>query len=208
MINKPQTFIFAGRSGCGKGTQLKLLRDYLTKEAKYGSQFAFSTGDAFRNFFKENTYASNISKEITEKGQLQPLFLTISLWGNAFLKDLKEDDYIFIDGYPRVIAESEALDSALKFFKRENIIILDFIVSRETSKNRMLLRGRSDDTKENIETRLDWYDRDVTQSINYLKNQPGYIYLSIDGEKTIEEIHTDIINKISEHCKVCKIKNQ
>lgn len=208
MIHKPQTFIFAGRSGCGKGTQMKLLREYLTNEDKYSNQFAFSTGDAFRNFFKENTYASNIAKDITQKGQLQPLFLTISLWGNAFLNDLKEDDHIFIDGYPRVIAESEALDSALRFFKRENIIIIDFIVSRETSKKRMLLRNRNDDTKENIETRLDWYDRDVTPSINYLKNQPGYIYLAIDGEKTIEEIHLDIINKISEHCTVCKKKNQ
>lgn len=208
MINKPQTFIFAGRSGCGKGTQLKLLRDYLTVEDKYSDQFAFSTGDAFRNFFIENTYASNIAKEITQKGELQPLFLTISLWGNAFLKDLKEDDHIFIDGYPRVTAESIALDSALKFFKRDDIIIIDFIVSRETSKQRMLSRGRNDDTKENIETRLDWYDRDVTPAVNYLKNQPGYIYLTIDGEKTIEEIHADIINKVSENCKVCKKKNQ
>jgi len=208
MINKPQTFIFAGRSGCGKGTQLKLLREYLTKEDKYCNQFAFSTGDAFRTFFKENTYASNLAKTITQKGELQPLFLTISLWGNAFLNDLKETDHIFIDGYPRVKAESEALDSALKFFQRDNIIILDFIVSRQTSENRMLLRGRNDDTKENVETRLDWYDRDVVPAINYLKNQPGYIYLDIDGEKTIEEIHLDIINKIKEYCTVCKKKNQ
>lgn len=195
-MNKPQTFIFFGRSGCGKGTQLKLLREYLEKVDGGIKQFTFSTGDGFREFFSKDTYASNIAKDITAKGLLQPLFLTISLWGNAMLDNLEEDNHMFIDGYPRRIEEAEILDGALKFFNRDNVIILDFIVSRETSKKRMLGRGRYDDTEENTETRLDWYDKDVTPSIEYLKNQPGYIYLNIDGEGGIEKIHEDIINKI------------
>ncbi len=197
MINKPQTFIFFGRSGCGKGTQLELLGDYLNKEDKNRNQFAFCTGDGFREFFKKGTYSSNLAKAITDRGELQPLFLTISLWGNAFLDKLQEDDHIFIDGYPRRETEALVLDTALKFYKRDNVIMIDFIVSRETSKKRMLLRGRTDDTAENAETRLNWYDRDVTPAIQYLKNQPGYIYIGIDGEKSIEDIHTDIINKLN-----------
>lgn len=195
-MDKPQTFIFFGRSGCGKGTQLKLLREYLKKEDSNRKQFAFSTGDGFREFFNRETYASNIAKDITAKGMLQPLFLTISLWGNAFLNNLEEDDHLFIDGYPRRTEESEILDGALKFFKRENVIILDFIVSRETSKKRMLGRGRADDTENNTETRLDWYDKDVSPAINYLKNQPGYIYVDVDGEGSIENIQKEIIKKI------------
>ena len=112
------------------------------------------------------------------------------------LSNLEQDNHMFIDGYPRRKEEAEMVDGALKFFNRENVIILDFIVSRETSKKRMLGRGRYDDTEENTETRLDWYDKDVTPSIEYLKNQPGYIYIEIDGEGAIEEIQTDIINKI------------
>ncbi|HAQ02598.1 hypothetical protein A2467_00060 [Candidatus Nomurabacteria bacterium RIFOXYC2_FULL_36_8] len=193
---KPQTFIFFGRSGCGKGTQLKLLREYLEKEDSNRKQFAYSTGDGFRELFTKNSYASNLSKDITANGLLQPLFLTISLWGNAMLSNLEQDNHMFIDGYPRRKEEAEMVDGALKFFNRENVIILDFIVSRETSKKRMLGRGRYDDTEENTETRLDWYDKDVTPSIEYLKNQPGYIYIEIDGEGAIEEIQTDIINKI------------
>jgi len=196
MINKPQTFIFFGRSGCGKGTQLKLLRDYLNKEDENRKHFAFSTGDGFREFFGKNTYASNISKDITAEGKLQPLFLTISLWGNAFLNNLEEDNHVFIDGYPRRQEEAVVVDGALKFFNRNDVIILDFDVSRETSKKRMLLRGREDDTEANAETRLDWYDRDVTPAINYLKNQSGYTYISVDGERGIEEIHEEIIKKI------------
>src|SRR3989339_1694794 len=194
-MNKPQTFIFFGRSGCGKGTQLKLLREYLEKEDSNRKQFAYSNVDGFRELFTKNSYASNLSKDITANGLLQPLFLTISLWGNAMLSNLEQDNHMFIDGYPRRKEEAEMVDGALKFFNRENVIILDFIVSRETSKKRMLGRGRYDDTEENTETRLDWYDKDVTPSIEYLKNQPGYIYIEIDGEGAIEEIQTDIINK-------------
>ena len=195
-MKKTQTFIFFGRSGCGKGTQLKLLRNYLEKEDAGREQFAFATGDGFREFFNKNNYASNLSKAITNKGLLQPLFLTITLWGNEFLNKLKEDDHVFLDGSPRRKEEAVILDEALKFFNRDNIIIIDFNVSRETSKERMLGRGRADDTEENIETRLNWYERDVVPAIDYLKQQTGYIYLQIDGEKSIEEISSDIINKL------------
>ena len=130
---------------------------------------------------------------------LQPLFLTISLWGNAFLNDLEPDNHVFIDGYPRREEEAVVVDSALKFFNREDVIILDFIVSRETSKKRMIGRGRADDTEENTEVRLDWYDKDVTPTITYLKNLPGYIYLPIDGEGSIESIQEEIINKLKPH---------
>lgn len=193
---KPQTFIFFGRSGCGKGTQLNLLKDYFNKEDPSRKHFSFSTGDGFREFFGRNTYASNLSKVITEQGKLQPLFLTVSLWGSAMLNNLEEANHMFIDGYPRRQEEAEILDGALKFFNRENIILLDFIVSRETSKKRMLGRGRYDDTEENTEIRLDWYDKDVTPAINYIKNQPGYIYIPIDGEGSVEKIQEEIINKI------------
>ena len=196
MIKKPQTFILFGRSGCGKGTQLKLIKEYFDKEDQNRKQFAFSTGDGFREFFNKKTYASNLSKAITEKGMLQPLFLTISLWGNAFLNNLESDDHLFIDGYPRREEEAVAVDSAMKFFGRENVIILDFIVSRETSKSRMLGRGREDDTEENTEVRLNWYDNEVVPAINYLKKQPGYVYIEIDGEGNIEKIYEEIITKI------------
>ncbi len=193
---KPQTFIVFGRSGCGKGTQIKLIKDYFDKVDQSRKQVYFATGDAFRDFFKKNSYASSLAKAITEKGMLQPLFLTISLWANSFLNNLEQDDHLFIDGSPRRLEEAMAIDGAMKFFKRDNVIILDLIVSRETSKSRMLGRGREDDTEENTETRLNWYDNDVVPAIDYLKSQPGYRYIEIDGEGGIEKIYEEIISKI------------
>lgn len=192
------TFIFAGRSGCGKGTQAKLLKEYLKSQDSNLALFEYSTGDGFRKFIEGDSYSSNLARDIQNKGELQPLFLTISMWASAFRDGLKPEDNIFIDGYPRVEAEAVAVVSALKFYERKTPIIIDFKVSRESSKERMEKRGRSDDTPENIEKRLNWYDRDVVPAIEYLKKQDGYIYWEVDGERPIEPIHEDIISRIKE----------
>lgn len=192
------TFIFAGRSGCGKGTQAKLLKEYLKSQDSNLALFEYSTGDGFRKFIEGDSYSSNLARDIQNKGELQPLFLTISMWASAFRDGLKPEDNIFIDGYPRVEAEAVAVVSALKFYERKTPLIIDFKVSRESSKERMEKRGRSDDTPENIEKRLNWYDRDVVPAIEYLKKQDGYIYWEVDGERPIEPIHEDIISRIKE----------
>lgn len=197
-MKDPYTFIFAGRSGCGKGTQAKLLKEYLKSLDSNLALFEYSTGDGFRKFIEGDSYSSNLARDIQNKGELQPLFLTISMWASAFRDGLKPEDNIFIDGYPRVEAEAVAVVSALKFYERRTPIIIDFKVSRESSKERMEKRGRSDDTPENIEKRLNWYDRDVVPAIEYLKKQDGYIYWEVDGERPIEPIHEDIISRIKE----------
>jgi adenylate kinase len=193
----PKTFIFTGRSGCGKGTQLKLLKEYLEKNNPGQSSFMSVTGDMFRSFFETNTYTSTIAKDLTARGELQPLFLTIWLWAKSFVEGYNPESNVFIDGYPRRIEEAIAVDSLLKFYKRENVIVLNFVVSRDTSKARMLSRGRADDTVENAETRLNWYDKDVTPAIDFFRTKEGYVFLDIDGEQPIQKIHEDIINKLS-----------
>ena len=155
------------------------------------------TGDGFRSFFEESTYTSSLSKELTNAGKLQPLFLTIWLWANAFVREFKPDQHVFIDGYPRRLEEAVAVDSAISFYGRTDVVVLNFVVSRETSKGRMLSRARSDDTPANIEERLNWYDTEVTPAVEFFRNKPGYTFIDIDGEKPIDEIHKDIISKLN-----------
>ncbi len=196
--NKPLTVIAFGRSGCGKGTQLKLLSQKI-KDQKNIVPEMFSTGDFFRELFSQNSYTSKIAESLTNAGKLQPLFLTVAMWGNAFVKNLEEGSDMFIDGFPRRLDEAKILAEALEFYGRKNIIIMDFLVSRETSKERMLKRGRSDDTQQNAEVRLDWYDTDVTEGLEYLKQNSNYVYIPFDGEKTIEQIHADVMNKLENY---------
>lgn len=192
---KPITIIAFGRSGCGKGTQLKLLAQKIESVRGVVPSF-FATGDFFRNLFNKNNYTAKIAESVTNDGKLQPLFLTVTMWGQAFVENLSIDTNILIDGFPRRIDEAKMLADALSFYDRGNVLLVDFLVTRETSQARMLKRGRPDDTPINAEVRLDWYDTDVTGALEYLKSLPECIYIPIDGERGIQDIHLDVMNKL------------
>lgn len=195
---KPLVIIAFGRSGSGKGTQLKLLSNKI-EEINSVRPLNFATGDFFRELFEKDTFTAECATSITNSGNLQPLFLTVSMWGSAFIENIKQDSVLLIDGFPRRLDEAKILYEALNFYRRDNVIILDFIVSRETSKKRMLGRGRADDTEANTEIRLNWYDTDVVEGLEYLKNTANYVYIPIDGEKTIDDIHQDVMSKIESY---------
>jgi len=72
--NNPKAFIFIGRSGCGKGTQVKLFSEKF-KEDKPDQSFCYlESGKKFRDFISEETYSSRLSKEAMDEGRLQPEF--------------------------------------------------------------------------------------------------------------------------------------
>ncbi|MCG2695243.1 nucleoside monophosphate kinase, partial [Candidatus Parcubacteria bacterium] len=169
-----KTYIFIGRSGCGKGTQIDLLSEKLKeKNPDIGINYV-STGGDLREFWKEDSYTHKLSKEIVDNGGLQPEFLVIYLWGKDLVKDMNGNEHLIFDGTPRRLNEAEVLDSAIKFYQRKNPTVVYMNVSREWSTERLLGRGRSDDDAEQIKKRLDWFDKDVIPAIEYLKNDPLY----------------------------------
>ena len=107
---------------------------------------------------------------------------------------MKGGEHLLFDGVPRRFAEADVLGSALDFYKREKVFCINVEISGETSLKRLRLRGRSDDkTDAAIEKRLGWFETDVVPVINYYKTNPRYTYIAVDGEKTPEEVHKDII---------------
>jgi adenylate kinase family enzyme len=98
-----------------------------------------------------------------------------------------------IDGTPRSLAQAMVLNDGLEFYnRRANIIHLD--ISPETSRQRLLERGRSDDVlTEKVNRRLEWFDQEVMPAIEYLKTQSGHNYMKINGEQPIEKVHADIL---------------
>ena len=130
-------------------------------------------------------------------GELQPPFLAIHIWSHLMIEQMDEQKHLIIDGTPRKLEEAMVLDGALQFYKRKNIYILHVNVSRKWSIDRLVGRGRADDKSINeINKRLDWFDTDVIPAIDYLKQNPIYNYVDINGEQTIEEVHKEIIQKI------------
>jgi adenylate kinase len=196
MINKPQTFIFYGIVGSGKGTQVELLEKYL-KEKKISDDVLFtSTGSEFRKLIEGGSYTASKVKTIIEKGFLQPNFLTISLFSNILIANLKEGTTLIADGFPRTIEQSEAFDNMMKFYGRDEVKIIYIELGKEVAIKRMKLRGRTDDTDEGIANRFDEYVNNVIPSMNYFKDKTGYNMYIVNGEQTIDEVHKEIIKTL------------
>jgi len=79
-------------------------------------------------------------------------------------------------------------------------IVIYLKVSRDWSFKHLMERaqqeGRSDDTPESINHRLDWFERDVMPAINYYRRDRDYDYIEIDGERSIEEVHQEIMANV------------
>jgi len=197
MINKPQTFIFYGIVGSGKGTQVELLKNYL-KDNKISDDILFiSTGDEFRKIINSDSFSSKIIKDVVNRGKLIPDFFTTSLLVKKIADSINENTTIITDGYPRTITQSESFYELMKFYNRNDAIVVYIELDKEEATKRMKLRGRADDTDEGISNRFDEYTKNVIPSMDYFKDKEGYNILTINGNQSIEEVHKEIINKIN-----------
>jgi len=191
-----QTLIFIGRSGCGKGTQIAKVETYL-KENSSDPFFHLEAGNRFRNFIKENHYASELATEINELGALQPEFLSVWAWGGELIENLNKNTHLVVDGTPRRVVEAKTLESALGFYKRDNVQIVYVNVSRDWAFQRMIERGRHDDEEtEDINMRLDWFESDVVPVIDYYRAHKSHTFHEINGEQSIDEVYQDVLKSL------------
>lgn len=192
----PQTFIFIGRSGCGKGTQAKLIMESFEKQAPDIPIYYLETGAKFREFIKGDSYSSQLSRKIYEAGDRQPDFLAIWTWSHLVVENLKGNEHLFMDGTPRSLPETFSVLNALDFYGRKaNIIYID--VPRELSEQRLMARGRVDDVdKEKIKKRLDWFDKDVMPAVDFFRDTTKHNFIEVNGNRPVEEVYDDIMSKI------------
>lgn len=160
MIN----IILFGPPGSGKGTQAAKLVD------RYGL-LHISTGDLFRYEMGNNTPLGLKAKSYIEQGELVPDEVTVGMLRNKVEAHPDAKGFIF-DGFPRTIAQSEALDHLLeeKSTKISKLIMLD--VPDEEIIQRILDRGKSsgraDDLNADIiANRIDVYKSETTPVYDY-----------------------------------------
>ncbi len=188
-----QTLVFIGRSGCGKGTQAKLIVDELKKRDAERKVIYVETGENFRNFLKGDSYSAGLSRDIYEKGLLQPEFLAVYMWSNVFVDSITGSEHLVLDGVPRKQREAMVLDSAFAYYRRPTPTIIHIDVSEAWSRDRLKARKRVDDVDEDdVTTRLAWFQTDVKPAIDWYRDTPGYRFVEVNGERSIEEIHADI----------------
>lgn len=193
---QPQTFIFFGPAGSGKGTQINLLTEYL--KTKDGKECIYAgTGEGFRTLVKTESFTSKIVKEKIEKGELVPDFLTTSIFTDILINSLEEDKHLITDGYPRNVNQAESLLEMMEFFKRKNVKVIYIEVSKEEVTKRMLLRARHDDTSEGISTRINIFFNEVVPAMNYLKDKMNFEFILINGEQTVEAVFEELKKKLN-----------
>jgi adenylate kinase len=192
-----QTVIFIGPQGSGKGTQIEKLKAVL--EAKDRRRVVdIQTGRRFRSLAaKQETFAEDKVAATLALGSLQPDFLVAVLWGQALVDQLDAKSHLLIDGFPRTVGQIPDLEDAFHFFERGHVFVINLNTPEEVVRTRMIERARTDDTQSSIEERLRWYREDTLPVLEYYKTRADTTVVSIDGTKTMDEVHREILTLLN-----------
>ena len=145
--------VIFGAPGSGKGTQSEVLIE------KYGFDH-ISTGDILRAEIRQESELGRAAKSYMDAGQLVPDSLIIDMIEKV-LRERKPKKGIILDGFPRTVAQAEALDALFAKLDTQVHAVLDLQVAEDELVERLLKRGqdsgRSDDNLETIQKRLGVY---------------------------------------------------
>lgn len=174
-----------GPQGSGKGTQAKsVARDHDLPHV--------STGEMFRALDDATPLGREVS-EIMGRGDLVPDEITIRMIRERLAEDDARDGFI-LDGFPRNLAQAEALDEMLDEIGRALDVIFFFDLDDETAKERALGRavaeGRTDDTPESITRRLSLYHEQTKPVVEYYRTTGKLVPLH--ANRSVEEVAAEI----------------
>lgn len=176
--------VIFGAPGSGKGTQSdKLIEKYRL--------FHISTGDVLRDNIKRGTELGAIAKDYIDKGQLIPDDLMVSILADVLDANREQARVgVIFDGFPRTIAQAQALDAMLAERGTGVTAVVGLEVPEEELVQRILLRGklsgRADDNLETVKNRLDVYHNQTAPLRDYYQKQG--LYRAIEGLGAIDNI--------------------
>lgn len=191
------TIIFIGPQGSGKGTQIALLAKVLKEKYPTERVVDIQTGRRFRALAAkgEGFTEKHVHKSL-DTGTLQPLFLSVVLWGDAFHHHVDTECQLLIDGFPRTVNEARVLESAFSFYQRDHVTVINLETPESVVRARMHERARTDDTPESIEARLAWYREETLPVLAYYRERAHTTMIDCDGTGSIEAVHQEIIEKL------------
>ena len=183
--------VLFGPPGSGKGTQSeKIIKKY--------ELLHLSTGDILRGELADKTELGIQASEIMAKGELVSDEIVIGMIKNKLEANKDAKGYIF-DGFPRTVAQAQALDELLASFNQEITSLISLVVEKSELIQRLLKRGqesgRADDKLETIENRIAVYEKQTSPVAKYYENQGKYH--PVEGMGTVDEIFERIESVIS-----------
>ena len=172
--------LFLGPPGAGKGTQAKLI-------CEAQSLLHLSTGDLLREEVSSGTDLGKVAESIMNKGELVSDQIVLSIVEKRLTVNKKG---WLLDGFPRNLSQAGSLQELLGKIGQPIIAVLLIDIDDDTLTQRMLARGRKDDTESVIRNRLKIY-RDITSPlVNYY--QKLGILKSVNGCGTVEDVNRQI----------------
>lgn len=182
--------ILLGPPGCGKGTQAQILQD------RFGA-VQLSTGDMLRAAVKAGTELGKRAEAIMNAGKLVPDDLIVSMIAER-IDEPECAEGCILDGFPRTVAQAEALDAMLE----DKGLKLDHVIELEVDEAALFARiegraaesggaARADDNPETLKKRLTVYRDQTAPILPYYRNT-GRLK-SIDGMQSIDEVTAQLV---------------
>lgn len=179
--------VIFGPPGAGKGTQGVRLAEKL--KIKH-----LATGDMLRSEVTAGSELGKLAKQYMDRGDLVPDDVII----NMIRSHLTGGDGMVLDGFPRTVTQAKALDEALGQANMPLDKSIYFKVDRDELVNRLTNRaaeqGRSDDTPETINRRMDVYTEQTSPVLDYYSSSDRVI--EIDGTGTPDEVFQRLLTAV------------
>jgi adenylate kinase len=176
--------LIVGPQGAGKGTQAKNIAEQY--EIPH-----LATGDLYRTHIANRTELGTLVEPLLREGRLVPDEITIPIVRDEI--EAAKDGFV-LDGYPRNLAQAEALDAMLAEIERPLDIVLLLELDDDVARGRMLKRaeieGRADDTPEVIDRRLATYHEQTEPIVEHYL--PTGKVVKVHAERTIDEVWAEI----------------
>jgi adenylate kinase len=160
-----------------------------------------ATGDMLREMRELDTPVSRELSAVLDRGDLVNDELMIDLIRDRLSRGDTLGGFV-LDGFPRTMPQAEALGELLRELGRDLDVVFDFRVpDREVLLQRLLDRaaveGRSDDTPDAIERRLELYERETAPLVEYYRSHQANV-VGIHADGTVEEVFREIEEALAE----------
>jgi len=172
-------FIFLGPPGAGKGTQAALLAAEMTLAH-------ISTGEILRAAVRDQTPLGLEAQAFMDRGELVPDTLVLGLVKERLATLNGDTEGWILDGFPRNIAQAEALDHLLRDIHQQSDCAVNLDVPDDILIPRLLSRGRQDDTEAIVRTRLQVYRDQTAPLIDFYQNRQHLV--SVNGNAEVQDV--------------------
>ncbi|MFD4354903.1 adenylate kinase [Nocardia sp. NPDC058519] len=178
--------VLLGPPGAGKGTQAVLLSE------KLGVPH-ISTGDLFRANISQQTALGREAQKYMDAGDLVPSDVTNRMV-EARVGEPDAANGFVLDGYPRTVDQADALKKILEHNGTKLDAVLCFVVAEDTVVERMLSRGRADDTEDVIRNRLRVYREETEPLLEYYDG----LVVTVDGIGEVDEVNARALKALGQ----------